>query len=140
MPCSGLTKMDFHVSPRGERWLGLLVGSLTGAITTATGVFVLPGTPYVQSLEFDRHKLVQTLGLSFTVSTITLGAALAMPARSIRHLRCPSVVALGAALVGMWLGQIVRGRVKAEDFPVVLLHRPARARRASGAARPAVMD
>jgi len=28
----------------------------------------------------------------------------------------PALLGLGAALIGMWLGQIVRGRVKAETF------------------------
>ena len=102
----GLIKMHFQVPPRAELWLGLLMGSLTGAITVATGIFVMPGTPYVQSLEFDRDQLVQALGLSFTVSTITLGAALGYAGEIHMSLAVPSVVALGAALVGMWLGQM----------------------------------
>src|SRR5215470_2420747 len=73
----GLTKGHFVVSQAAETRLGLLMGAATGAITVATGIFVMPGTPYIQSLEFDRDKLVQALGLSFTVSTITLALALA---------------------------------------------------------------
>jgi uncharacterized protein len=73
----GLVKVEFFVPRHAETWLGLLMGAATGAITVATGIFVMPGTPYIQSMEFDRDKLVQALGLSFTVSTITLAAALA---------------------------------------------------------------
>ena len=72
----GLVKGHFAVPQLAEIWLGLLVGSTTGAITVATGIFVMPGTPYIQSLKFDRDKMVQALGLSFTVSTITLALAL----------------------------------------------------------------
>ena len=92
------------------------MGAATGAITVATGIFVMPGTPYIQSMEFDRDRLVQALGLSFTVSTITLAAALAYTGHVQTSLAWPSIVALVAALVGMGLGQLMRGKIKAETF------------------------
>jgi len=112
----GLIKIQFSVPPRAEVWLGLLMGVATGAITVATGIFVLPGTPYVQALQFERNRMVQALGLSFTVSTVTLAAALAYAGEIHATLAGPSLVALAAALVGMWLGQLVRGKVPAETF------------------------
>jgi len=60
--------------------------------------------------------MVQAFGLSFTVSTITLAAALAYAGEIHATLAGPSLVALAAALVGMWLGQLVRGKVRAEMF------------------------
>jgi uncharacterized membrane protein YfcA len=112
----GLIKVHFSVPPRAEIWLGLLMGTATGAITVATGIFVMPGTPYVQSLQFDRDKMVQALGLSFTVSTVTLALALAYAGQVKMSLAGPSLLALAVALVGMWLGQVVRGKVRAETF------------------------
>jgi len=112
----GLVKVEFSVPRHAETWLGLLMGAATGAITVATGIFVMPGTPYIQSMEFDRGRLVQALGLSFTVSTITLAAALAHTGHVQTSLAWPSIVALVAALVGMGLGQLTRGKIKAETF------------------------
>ena len=112
----GLVKVQFSVPRHAETWLGLLMGTATGAITVATGIFVMPGTPYLQSMQFDRDRLVQALGLSFTVSTITLAAALAYTGHVQKSLAWPSIVALAAALVGMGLGQLTRGRIKAETF------------------------
>jgi len=112
----GLVKIHFRVPPRAEIWLGLLMGTATGAITVATGIFVLPGTPYVQALQFERDRMVQALGLSFTVSTITLALALGYAGEIHASLAWPALVALGAAVIGMWLGQIVRGKVSAETF------------------------
>jgi uncharacterized membrane protein YfcA len=112
----GLIKMDFTVSPRAERWLSLPVGALTGAITAATGVYVLPGTPYLHALKLDRHQLVQMLGISFTVSTLALCVALMHAGEIGMSLATPVLVAIAASLVGMWLGQIVRGKVRAETF------------------------
>ncbi len=42
------------------------MGTATGAITVVTGIFVMPGTPYLQALAFERDKMVQALGISFT--------------------------------------------------------------------------
>jgi len=112
----GLVKVEFFVPRHAETWLGLLMGAATGAITVATGIFVMPGTPYIQSMEFDRDKLVQALGLSFTVSTITLAGALAYRGQVQTSLAWPSIVALAASLAGMGLGQLTRGKIKAETF------------------------
>lgn len=114
----GLLKVQFKVPPRHETWLGLVVGFLTGLATIATGVFVIPGVPYLTSLDFesDRNRMVQALGLSFTVSTITLGLALIYQGQLHTDLAWPAFLALIVALIGMWFGQIVRNKVKAETF------------------------
>ncbi|MGB8236972.1 MAG: sulfite exporter TauE/SafE family protein [Pseudolabrys sp.] len=130
----GLVKVQFAVPRHAETWLGLLMGVATGAITVATGIFVMPGTPYIQSLEFDRDRLVQALGLSFTVSTITLAAALAYTGHVQKSLAWPSIVALAAALVGMGLGQLTR------NVQAMLLCRANAAWHPSGAARAPVID
>jgi len=114
----GLLNVHFKVPQRAETWLGLVMGAATGAITVATGIFVMPGTPYIQALQFERDKLVQALGLSFAVSTVTLALALAYAGQIRASLAGASLVALIAALAGMVLGQLVRGRVRAETFRV----------------------
>jgi len=65
---SGLFLPTLSVSRRHEPWLGPLCGVITGVITSATGVFVIPAVPYLQALGLSRDELVQALGLSFTVS------------------------------------------------------------------------
>jgi len=74
--------------------------------------------PYINAMQFERDKLVQALGLSFTVSTITLALALSHAGEIHTQLLWPSLLALGAALIGMFLGQFVRGKVKASTFRV----------------------
>ena len=112
----GLFKVHFHVPKRGEGWIGLVVGIANGAISVATGIFVIPGVPYIQALHFDRDELVQALGLSFTVSTVTLALALLHAGEMRLSLAVPALVALVAAVIGMWLGQVVRGRVAPATF------------------------
>lgn len=112
----GLLNVHFKASPRFEPWLGLTMGIATGAITVATGVFALPMVPYIHALHFERDKLVQALGLAFTVCTITLAMALSHAGELRPSLAAASLVALAAAPLGMWLGQIVRRKVKPETF------------------------
>lgn len=114
----GLFNIHFSVPRHAESWLGLIVGFATGAITVATGVFALPGVPYIHALKFERDRLVQALGLSFTVSTVTLAAALFYAGEMRMSLAGASLVALVAAPAGMWLGQIVRRKVRPETFRI----------------------
>jgi uncharacterized membrane protein YfcA len=117
----GLVKVQFKVPPQSETWLGLIVGFLTGMATVATGVFVIPGVPYITAMDFDRNRMVQALGLSFTVSTITLAMALAYQGQLHTEVAWPALLALGVALIGMWFGQIIRNKVKAETFRLCFL-------------------
>jgi uncharacterized protein len=115
----GLFKVNLTVPSRAETGIGLLAGIMTGIITVATGVFVLPAVPYINALHIERDRLVQALGLSFTASTITLAFALSHAGEIGTSVIGPSLTGLAAAILGMGLGQIVRGMVKPETFRVV---------------------
>lgn len=106
----------FSVSARLEPWLSPLIGVITGAVTGATGVFAMPAVPYLQSLGLARDELVQALGLSFTVSTIALAMGLALYGAFELGQLGMSTLAIVPALVGMWLGQIIRGRISPKRF------------------------
>ncbi|MEJ2624462.1 MAG: sulfite exporter TauE/SafE family protein [Pseudolabrys sp.] len=112
----GLSRIHFSVPRHLEPWLSPVIGLANGAITVATGVFAIPQVPYIHSLHFDRDKLVQAMGLSFTTSTIAMAAALGHAGTLRADLALPSVAALVAGLAGMPLGRIVRGKVRPETF------------------------
>jgi uncharacterized membrane protein YfcA len=117
----GLLRVHFSVPKRGELWLSALVGVATGVITVATGVFTLPAVPFIQALHLDRDRLVQALGLSFTVSTVMLAAALSHAGGIGWSLAMPALVALACSIVGMLWGQAARGRVAPETFRLAFL-------------------
>lgn len=98
---------------RASPWIGLA----TGGITAITGVFVMPAVPFLQRVGLDKDELVQALGLTFLVATIALG--LSLPATMMRIFSANGhvpVVALVAALAGMWLGQAVRRWISPAAF------------------------
>lgn len=105
-----------RVPPRAEPWAGPLVGLLTGVVTAATGVFVLPAVPYLQALGLERDRLVQALGLSFTVSTLALAVALSWGGGFGGDTLGGSALAVLPALAGMWLGGRLRGQVSPAVF------------------------
>ncbi len=113
---SGLFLPTLHVNPRHERWLGPLCGLITGVITSATGVFVIPAVPYLQALGLSRDELVQALGLSFTVSTLALALGLLWHGALGGGELSASLLALIPAMLGMWLGQWLRQRISAVLF------------------------
>ncbi|QND63400.1 sulfite exporter TauE/SafE family protein [Mesorhizobium loti] len=117
----GLAKAGFTTPARHEALMSPLVGAATGLVTGATGVFVIPAVPYLQSLRLEKEDLIQALGLSFTVSTAALAiglfrtGALASPTAQLAG----SIAALAPALAGMFAGQALRQRMSIETFRTV---------------------
>ncbi|MFP3343027.1 sulfite exporter TauE/SafE family protein [Halomonas sp. SIMBA_159] len=111
----------FAVPARLERWLSPVIGVITGIVTGATGVFVMPAVPYLASLNMNREEFVQALGLSFTISTVALALGLfAYDAFQASQLGM-SAMAIIPALIGMWAGQYVRMRISPKRFRVCFL-------------------
>lgn len=106
-----------------EGAVSLATGLLTGAVTSATGVFVFPAVPYLQSLKLGKEEMVQALGLSFTVSTLALFARLvaegSFSAAQMKLGGCGVWIWLApvpAAFLGMALGQKLRSRLDEKTF------------------------
>jgi uncharacterized membrane protein YfcA len=111
-----LLARQLTVPASAERWSSPIIGFLTGLVTGGTGVFVVPAVPYIQALGLSRDDLIQALGLSFTVSTIALALGLASHgAFEAGHLAMSSLAVL-PALLGMWLGQVLRQKISPATF------------------------
>lgn len=112
----GLMGPGLRVAQAQEGWLGPLCGLVTGVVTAATGVFVMPAVPYLQSLGLNRDEMIQALGLSFTVSTLALALGLAGQDALGGQALGASLLMLAPALVGMLAGQWLRQRISAALF------------------------
>jgi hypothetical protein len=99
-----------------EPWASPVVGLTTGVLSGATGIFVLPAVPYVAALGFGRAALIQALGLSFTVSTVALAAALYWTGNYTSGRALQSLVAVLPAVSGMWAGQALCRHLNADTF------------------------
>jgi uncharacterized membrane protein YfcA len=118
---SGLASIHLTIRPAAETWLGPIVGVTTGLVAAATGVFAMPAVIYLQAIGIEKEELVQALGLSFTISSLALAVNLASVSALNFSLGPASVGALAVACIGMWLGQILRLRLRPETFRLVFL-------------------
>lgn len=112
----GLASVRATVPARAERWMAPVAGALTGLVTGATGVLVIPAVPYLQALSLEKDDLIQALGLSFTVSTIALALGLAQHGALPLAAAGVSTLCTIPALLGMFAGQWVRGAIDAATF------------------------
>ncbi|ROL79051.1 sulfite exporter TauE/SafE family protein [Pseudomonas vranovensis] len=112
----GLFGRGMRLAPAHESWIGPFCGLITGVITAATGVFVIPAVPYLQSLGLSREEMVQALGLSFSVSTLALAIGLAGQDALGAQALGASMLVLAPALLGMLGGQWLRQRISAVLF------------------------
>ncbi|HEY4324656.1 MAG TPA: sulfite exporter TauE/SafE family protein [Mucilaginibacter sp.] len=112
----GLFAKPLSVPARLESLLSPVIGLTTGLINGGTGIFTLPAVPYLQALGLSKDNLIQALGLSFTVSTIALAAGLARGGAFHLGNIALSALAISPALLGMWVGTMVRKRINPTTF------------------------
>jgi len=112
----GLSKFSFTVARSDEKWVGGIVGVLTGVVSAATGVQVIPSMPFMQAIGMEKDELVQALGVFFTVATVALAFNLTSAGLLSAATALPGAVAMAAAFAGMYIGQAVRSRMEPEAF------------------------
>jgi len=111
-----LAGRQYRIPPQHESWMGIAAGLLTGVITAATGVFVVPAVPYLQALGLSKNALIQAMGISFTVSTLMLGAMLGGTGSLSADSAFLSMLMLLPALLGVELGKRLRHRMSPVVF------------------------
>jgi uncharacterized membrane protein YfcA len=113
---TGLGALRLAAPKAQEPILSPVVGAITGLITAATGVFVIPAVPYLQAIGLEKEELVQALGLSFTVSTLALAVNVGIEGGFQDSMGYDTIVALALACAGMWIGQLIRQRLSPTAF------------------------
>src|SRR6201989_3377590 len=112
----GLSKFNFHVAPTNEKWVGGIVGLITGVVSAATGVQVIPSMPFMQAIGMEKDELVQALRVFFTVATLGLAFNLTSAGLLNASTTVPGAVAMVGSFTGMMIGQAVRSRLQPEVF------------------------
>ncbi len=109
------------VSRATERWANPLIGLSSGAVAGITGVAAVPFLPYMQSLDIDRHDLVQALGIQFLFIIGALTLALAWQGAFTLGNTVGGLAAIAPTMVGVWLGQKIRYALSPEMFRRIFL-------------------
>jgi uncharacterized membrane protein YfcA len=109
------------VSRTAERWANPLIGLASGAVAGITGVAAVPFLPYMQSLDIDRHDLVQALGIMFLFIIGALTVALAIQGAFTAVNLLGGIAAIAPTFLGVWIGQKARHAVSPETFRRIFL-------------------
>ncbi|HEY3795775.1 MAG TPA: sulfite exporter TauE/SafE family protein [Bradyrhizobium sp.] len=112
----GLSRLHFSVAAAHEKWVGGIVGVVTGMVSAATGVQVIPSMPFMQAIGMEKEELVQALGVFFTVATVGLAFNLTRVGLLNAATALPGAVAMAGSFAGMFIGQAVRSRMQPEAF------------------------
>ncbi len=112
----GLTQLRLRVAPRNEKWVGGIVGLITGVISASTGVQVIPSVPFIQAIGMEKDELVQALGVFFTVATLALSVNVSAAGLLNGTTAILGGIALACSFAGMFVGQNVRAKMPTEAF------------------------
>jgi uncharacterized protein len=118
----GLFRIQFRVQPAREKIWGIIAGLATGAMTIATGVFVIPSGPFLQALGLERDELVQALGLTFLTGSVCLALALWLRGGLGSGVAFTSLAALVPVMGAMLAGQWARQKLSPEAFKKVFYY------------------
>lgn len=99
-----------------EAWMAPVAASTGGVLFAMTGIFIVPGILYLESLRLPRDQFVQALGLVFIVISSTLAVSLARHSLLTWHHLLLSAIALGPVFSGLWLGRKARHRISEKGF------------------------
>lgn len=117
----GLLGIRIQLKSSREAVLGPVFGVINGVLTGLTGSFVVPGVLYLQALGLERDEFIQAMGILFTLATVGLAVGLAGNGLVTTELGLLSLAGLVPALVGMVMGQKIRGRLSESGFRRVFL-------------------
>ena len=113
-----VTMLRAHMPPPGRRepWMSPLMGGLGGAMFGMTGIMIVPGILYLQTLGLKRDVFVQALGITFVTISLALGTSLIGRSLMTQDLVLMSMTALVPTAAGLALGQRYRHHISEERF------------------------
>jgi hypothetical protein len=113
-----VTMLRAQLPPPGARepWMSPLMGGLGGAMFGMTGIMIVPGILYLQTLGLRRDVFVQALGITFLTISMALAVSLTGRGLMTQDLVLMSLTALIPTAAGLALGQCYRHHISEERF------------------------
>ena len=116
-----LARPDLVLPVLWHRRLQWPTGLLNGIITGLTGAQVMPLFPYVMSLKLDADRTVQVINIAVLISTSFLAIGLIATGIMTPTLLGISVLAVGPAIAGTYLGNFIRQKIPVAHFRRIVL-------------------
>ena len=96
---------------------GSIAGALSGLLAASTGVFVMPLVPYLQTLRLEKDEMIQALGLTFMIATLSLAIRIGHTGIATNSIDIADLaIAIATAFAGLFLGAALRARMQPAVF------------------------
>ena len=115
-----IARPSLLVPKKFESPLQVPVGLLNGFLTGLTGSQVLPFLPYILGLQLDPDRTTQAINLAITIWSGVMLIALYQSGVASTGSLVASVLALVPALLGIYLGSIVRSMIPARHYRLIV--------------------
>jgi hypothetical protein len=112
----GLAGLQAQLPARLERLFAAPAGLLTGLVNGFTGSQVLPVLPYLMALNLAPRLFIQTINVSFTLSSLAMLAGLGRIGLLTWPLLGVSVLGIAPTFAGVALGSRLRERLSPDGF------------------------
>lgn len=112
----GLLNLNFKLEKRQMPRLNPIIGLLTGAVNGATGSQIFPIMPYLLSLPIRKELMVQTINLSFTLSSLIMLASLTIMGTLDTESILTYSLGIFPVVAGVWFGGKIRKRLSEVRF------------------------
>lgn len=109
-------KPQFRISEAQHRWLGPIVGVLTGLLGGITSFYGPPLLLYLAGLRLDRDEFVGVISMLYFVGAAGFGLGLAGAGVVDWELMGWSVLACIPCFLGIWVGQRIRLRLNERSY------------------------
>ncbi len=118
---TSLTQPHFRVPERHELWISLVVGLIAGFLG-GLSLFIGPAIiMFLVALHLKKEEFIGSVGLVYTATLIPIGALYVGYGVLREEHTLLALLATVPVLLGMLLGQWVRGRIDQERFRKTLL-------------------
>ncbi len=101
---------------RNEPWLSPVCGGVGGIFLGLSGLFLIPGVTYLETLRLPRDQFVQALGITFVTIILALASSMTTHQLLTWPLAILSTVGLIPVFAGLWLGRRLRHSISEEGF------------------------
>jgi uncharacterized membrane protein YfcA len=113
---TGISGFSLTIPATKEKFIGPVFGLLNGITTGMTGVTSTPSVIYLNGLGMKREMFIQSMGLLFLISYVVLTASMWLRGLINVEIGGLSLFAAIPALIGMWIGRVLRQRTSESGF------------------------
>ena len=117
-----LTKKNYSINTGNSTLMKISIFSSNGILTGMTGSLIIPVVFYFQSLDFNKEKLIQALGIHFSVLTLFLGLSKSYNNYYLtQDLLFVSFISSIFAFAGMFVGNHIGSKINENLFKTLFM-------------------